>query len=161
MIDVIEQEATRDIYAAGAVQLGDEDDYFQSGLFTIARRRILWLLILVLANGLTTKVIAMNDQILKEIVLLAAFIPLLIGTGGNVGAQSSTVVIRGLSTQKLKSMGAFKVVFKEAITGALLGILMIRRPPRSTPLYSSAASDVYKRQKVVYLQLLEGEFYGY
>ena len=125
LIDVIEQEATRDIYAAGAVQLGDEDDYFQSGLFTIARRRILWLLILVLANGLTTKVIAMNDQILKEIVLLAAFIPLLIGTGGNVGAQSSTVVIRGLSTQKLKSMGAFKVVVKEAITGALLGILMM------------------------------------
>ena len=100
LIDVIEQEATRDIYAAGAVQAGDEDDYFQSSLFTIARRRILWL-ILVLANGLTTKVIAMNDQILKEIVLLAAFIPLLIGTGGNVGAQSSTVVIRGLSTQKL------------------------------------------------------------
>ena len=44
---------------------------------------------------------AMNDQILKEIVLLAAFIPLLIGTGGNVGAQSSTVVIRGLSTKKI------------------------------------------------------------
>ena len=67
----------------------------------------------------------MNDQILKEIVLLAAFIPLLIGTGGNVGAQSSTVVIRGLSTQKLKSLGAFKAVVKEAITGALLGILMM------------------------------------
>ena len=47
LIDVIEQEATRDIYAAGAVQPGDEDDYFQSSLFTIARRRILWLLILV------------------------------------------------------------------------------------------------------------------
>jgi magnesium transporter len=125
LIDVIEQEATRDIYAAGAVQPGDEDDYFQSSLFTIARRRILWLLILVLANGLTTKVIAMNDQILKEIVLLAAFIPLLIGTGGNVGAQSSTVVIRGLSTQKLKSLGAIKAVFKEAITGALLGVFMM------------------------------------
>jgi len=125
LIDVIEQEATRDIYAAGAVQPGDEDDYFQSSLFTIARRRILWLLILVLANGLTTKVIAMNDQILKEIVLLAAFIPLLIGTGGNVGAQSSTVVIRGLSTQKLKSLGAIKAVVKEAITGALLGVFMM------------------------------------
>jgi len=125
LIDVIEQEATRDIYAAGAVQPGDEDDYFQSSLFTIARRRIVWLLILVLANGLTTKVIAMNDQILKEIVLLAAFIPLLVGTGGNVGAQSSTVVIRGLSTQKLKSLGAIKAVVKEAITGALLGVFMM------------------------------------
>jgi len=125
LIDVIEQEATRDIYAAGAVQAGDEDDYFQSGLFTIARRRIVWLLILVLANGITTKVIAMNDQILSEVVILAAFIPLLIGTGGNVGAQSSTVVIRGLSTQKIKSLGALKAISKEAITGALLGVLML------------------------------------
>ena len=48
-----------------------------------------------------------------------------IGTGGNVGAQSSTVVIRGLSTQKLKSLGVFKVVIKEAMAGALLGIFMI------------------------------------
>jgi len=125
LIDVIEQEATRDIYAAGAVQAGDEDDYFQSSLFTIARRRIVWLLILVLANGITTKVIATNDKILSQVVILAAFIPLLIGTGGNVGAQSSTVVIRGLSTQKIKSLGSFKAIVKEAITGALLGILML------------------------------------
>ncbi len=125
LIDVIEQEATRDIYAAGAVQAGDEDDYFQSSLFTIARRRIVWLLILVLANGITTKVIAMNDQILSKVVILAAFIPLLIGTGGNVGAQSSTVVIRGLSTQKIKSLGALKAILKESFTGALLGVLML------------------------------------
>jgi len=125
LIDVIEQEATRDIYAAGAVQAGDEDDYFQSGLFTIARRRIVWLLILVLANGITTQVIAMNDQILGEVVILAAFIPLLIGTGGNVGAQSSTVVIRGLSTQKIKSLGPMKAILKEFLTGALLGVLML------------------------------------
>ncbi len=125
LIDVIEQEATRDIYAAGAVQPGDEDDYFQSGLFTIARRRIVWLLILVLANSLTTRVIAMNDEILSKVVLLAAFIPLLIGTGGNVGAQSSTVVIRGLSTQKIKSLGPLKAILKESLTGALLGILML------------------------------------
>tara|TARA_B100000945_G_scaffold237615_1_gene193647 strand:- start:254 stop:1666 length:1413 start_codon:yes stop_codon:yes gene_type:complete len=125
LIDVIEQEATRDIYAAGAVQAGDEDDYFQSGLFTIARRRIVWLLILVLANGITTKVIAMNDKILGDFVILAAFIPLLIGTGGNVGAQSSTVVIRGLSTQKIKSLGSFKAILRELLTGALLGVLML------------------------------------
>tara|TARA_B100000287_G_C20554316_1_gene749774 strand:- start:245 stop:1198 length:954 start_codon:yes stop_codon:yes gene_type:complete len=125
LIDVIEQEATRDIYAAGAVQAGDEDDYFQSSLFTIARRRILWLLILVLANGITTQVIAMNDQILSEVVILAAFIPLLIGTGGNVGAQSSTVVIRGLSTQKIKTIGPLKAILKESLSGALLGLLML------------------------------------
>tara|TARA_Y100001968_G_scaffold332819_1_gene392494 strand:- start:2977 stop:4386 length:1410 start_codon:yes stop_codon:yes gene_type:complete len=125
VIDVIEQEATRDIYAAGAVQAGDEDDYFQSDLFTVARRRVVWLAVLVIANGLTTKVIAMNDDVLKQVVLLAAFIPLLIGAGGNVGAQSSTVVIRGLSTQRIQALGVVKAVFREAIAGALLGLLML------------------------------------
>ncbi|WP_269623815.1 magnesium transporter [Prochlorococcus marinus] len=124
VIDVIEQEATRDIYAAGAVQAGDEDDYFQSNLFVVARRRIVWLAVLVLANGLTTQVIAMNDEVLKQVVLLAAFIPLLIGAGGNVGAQSSTVVIRGLSTQRIQRLGFVKAIGKEAVAGALLGVLM-------------------------------------
>ena len=125
VIDVIEQEATRDIYAAGAVQAGDEDDYFQSDLFVVARRRVVWLAVLVLANGLTTQVIAMNGEVLKQVVLLAAFIPLLIGAGGNVGAQSSTVVIRGLSTQRIQSLGVFKAIFREAMAGALLGLLML------------------------------------
>ncbi|WP_320663660.1 magnesium transporter [Prochlorococcus sp. MIT 1223] len=125
VIDVIEQEATRDIYAAGAVQAGDEDDYFQSNLFVVARRRVVWLAVLVLANGLTTQVIAMNGEVLKQVVLLAAFIPLLIGAGGNVGAQSSTVVIRGLSTQRIQVLGHVKVIIRETIAGALLGLLML------------------------------------
>ncbi len=125
VIDVIEQEATRDIYAAGAVQAGDEDDYFQSNLFVVARRRVVWLVVLVVANSLTTQVIAMNDVVLKQVVLLAAFIPLLIGTGGNVGAQSSTVVIRGLSTQRIQALGVMKAIGREAIAGALLGLLML------------------------------------
>ncbi len=125
VIDVIEQEATRDLYAAGAVQAGDEDDYFQSNLFIVARRRVVWLAVLVFANGFTTQVIAMNDLVLKQVVLLAAFIPLLIGTGGNVGAQSSTVVIRGLSTQRIQALGPMRAVLREAIAGALLGLLML------------------------------------
>jgi len=125
VIDVIQQEATRDLYAAGAVQAGDEDDYFQSNLFSVARRRVVWLAVLVVANGFTTEVIALNDGVLKQVVLLAAFIPLLIGTGGNVGAQSSTVVIRGLSTQRIQALGPLKAVGREAIAGALLGLLML------------------------------------
>ena len=125
VIDVIEQEATRDIYAAGAVQAGDEDDYFKNNLFVVARRRVVWLSALVFANGLTTQVIAMNDLVLQQVVLLAAFIPLLIGAGGNVGAQSSTVIIRGLSTQSIQSLGVVKAIFRETIAGALLGLLML------------------------------------
>ena len=125
VIDVIEQEATRDLYAAGAVQAGEDDDYFQSNLLVVARRRVVWLAVLVVASGFTSQVIAMNDAVLKQVVLLAAFIPLLTGTGGNVGAQSSTVVIRGLSTQRIQSLGLKKAVLREAIAGALLGLLML------------------------------------
>ena len=125
VIDVIQQEATRDLYAAGAVQAGDEDDYFQSNLFSVARRRVVWLLVLLLANSGTAAVIASMDGVLKQVVVLAAFIPLLIGTGGNVGAQSSTVVIRGLSTQRIQSLGPGKAIGREAIAGALLGLLMM------------------------------------
>ncbi len=125
VIDVIQQEATRDLYAAGALQAGDEDDYFQSNLFTIARRRVVWLLVLLLANSGTAAVIASEDKVLKQVVVLAAFIPLLIGTGGNVGAQSSTVVIRGLSTQRLQALGPALAIGREAVAGALLGLLML------------------------------------
>jgi magnesium transporter len=125
VIDVIEQEATRDLYAAGAVQAGDEDDYFQSNLFTVARRRVVWLLVLLLANSGTAAVIASMDDVLHKVVMLAAFIPLLIGTGGNVGAQSSTVVIRGLSTQRIQALGPAQAIGREALAGALLGLLMV------------------------------------
>ena len=124
VIDVIQQEATRDLYAAGAVQAGDEDDYFRSNLFTVARRRVVWLLVLLVANTGTSAVIASEQLVLKQVVLLAAFIPLLIGTGGNVGAQSSTVVIRGLSTQRLQSLGPWRTIARELIAGALLGGLL-------------------------------------
>jgi magnesium transporter len=124
VIDVIQQEATRDLYAAGAVQAGDEDDYFRSNLLAIARRRVVWLLVLLVANSGTSAVIASQEAVLERLVLLAAFIPLLIGTGGNVGAQSSTVVIRGLSTQRIHQLGLGKAVGREALAGALLGLLL-------------------------------------
>ena len=125
VIDVIEQEATRDLYAAGAVQAGDDDDYFSSNLFTVARRRVVWLAVLVLASFFTSEVIAANEGVLQQVVLLAAFIPLLGGTGGNVGAQSSTVVIRGLSTQSISSLGPVRAIGREAMAGALLGVLTV------------------------------------
>ena len=107
------------------VQAGDDDDYFSSSLFTVARRRVVWLAVLVVASFFTSEVIAANEQVLQRVVLLAAFIPLLGGTGGNVGAQSSTVVIRGLSTQSITGLGPIKAIGREALAGALLGLLMM------------------------------------
>ena len=123
VIDIIEQEATEDIYALGAVQ-SDKDNYFQTSLVTVARRRVVWLLVLLLTNTVTGTIISSQQGLLQQVVILTAFIPLLTGTGGNVGAQSSTVVIRGLNTEEINDMGPGKVVFREALAGILLGSIL-------------------------------------
>ena len=123
VIDIIEQEATEDIYALGGVQ-SDGENYFQTNLLTVARRRVVWLFVLLLTNTVTGAIIRSQEGLLQQVVILAAFIPLLTGTGGNVGAQSSTVVIRGLNTEEIKNMGGGKVVFREATAGILLGLIL-------------------------------------
>ena len=124
VIDIIEREATEDIYALGGVQSDGDDNYFQTNLLTVARRRVVWLFVLLLTNTVTGAIIRSQEALLQEVVILAAFIPLLTGTGGNVGAQSSTVVIRGLNTEEIQNMGAGKVIFREAAAGILLGLIL-------------------------------------
>jgi magnesium transporter len=124
VLDVIEAEATEDIYAQGGVQTGDGDDYFQTNLLTVARRRVLWLLVLLITNTGTSAVISSQQDVLQKVVALTAFIPLLIGTGGNVGAQSSTVVIRGLNTDRIRVLGPAKVIAREATAGLFLGLML-------------------------------------
>jgi magnesium transporter len=121
--DIIEREATEDIYRFGAVS-GTERGYFASRIFDVVRRRGVWLLLLIVVNTVTGSIIAGQKELLGEILILAAFIPLLIGTGGNVGAQSATVVIRGLATGEVKPRRALAVVLREAGIGALLGIVL-------------------------------------
>ena len=123
VIDIIEKEATEDIYALGGVQ-SDRNNYFQTNLLVVARRRVVWLFVLLLTNTVTGAIIRSQEDLLQQVVILAAFIPLLTGTGGNVGAQSSTVVIRGLNTEEIQNLGAGKVVLREAAAGILLGLIL-------------------------------------
>jgi len=123
VIDILEQETTEDIYALGGLQAG-ADSYFQTNLLTVARRRVVWLFVLLITNTVTTAVIRSQEEVLQQVVALAFFIPLLIGTGGNVGAQSSTVVIRGLNTDEIGKAIAFKVIRREAIAGLFLGLML-------------------------------------
>ncbi|BAQ65343.1 magnesium transporter [Geminocystis sp. NIES-3709] len=123
VIDILEKEATEDIYALGAVQ-SVGDNYFQTNLFTVARRRVSWLLILLLTNTVTGSIIGAQEDVLEKVTVLAAFIPLLTGTGGNIGTQSSTVVIRGLSTDEVSDLGTGKVIFREALAGLILGLIL-------------------------------------
>jgi magnesium transporter len=122
-MDVLQTEATEDIYTMGAVQ-SEGDSYFQSNLFAVTRKRLPWLSVLLITNTLTIFVMSNFEAILDEVVALAFFTPLLIDAGGNVGAQSSTVVIRGLSTDELQQKKIIWVIVREALAGGLLGILL-------------------------------------
>ncbi|MFW9261103.1 magnesium transporter [Nostoc sp. KVJ20] len=121
VIDILQQETTEDIYALGGGVQSGGDNYFQMNLLEIARKRVVWLLVLLVTNTITGTIIKSQEDLLAKVVTLTAFIPLLTGTGGNVGAQSSTVVIRGMNTDEIRSLGALQVIGREAIAGALLG----------------------------------------
>jgi magnesium transporter len=123
VLDILEQETTEDIYKLGGLEAGG-DNYFQTNLFTVARKRVVWLFILLITNSATAAVITNQEDILEKVVALTAFIPLLIDTGGNVGAQSSTVVIRGLNTEDVRSHEALNIIRREAIAGILLGAML-------------------------------------
>lgn len=123
VIDILEQETTEDIYTLGGVQ-SRGDNYFQTNLFIVARKRVVWLFILLITNTFTGTILKSQEAILERVVALAFFIPLLIGTGGNVGAQSSTVVIRGLSTDEIQPKAAFKIIGRELLAGGILGLML-------------------------------------
>jgi magnesium transporter len=123
MTDVMEQEVTEDFYRYGAVEASGQR-YFRMGLLRVARQRVVWLFLLILVNTVTGSIIAGQSDLLQEVVILAAFVPLLIGTGGNVGAQSSTVVIRGLATGEISGGQAAAIVGREVAVGALLGAVL-------------------------------------
>ena len=123
ILDVLEEETTEDIYTLGGVQSGS-DSYFNTNLITVARRRVVWLFVLLITSVATSAVISNQEDILDQFVALTAFIPLLISAGGNVGAQSSTVIIRGLNTDEINIGKAGQVIRREAIAGTFLGIAL-------------------------------------
>ncbi len=123
VLDIVEQEATEDIYSLGGLQSGEED-YFDLSFWQAARKRVVWLLILLFTNTFTSTIIAGQEEVLNQVIALAAFIPLLVDSGGNVGSQSSTVVIRGLSTATVRLKDGLGVLAREAVVGAMLGIML-------------------------------------
>ncbi|MDY7020047.1 MAG: magnesium transporter, partial [Cyanobacteriota bacterium] len=122
-LDIVQEESTEDIYKLSGVQ-SEGDDYFQVNLFAVTKKRVFWLLILLVTNTFTSKIITSQEEILEQVVGLAAFIPLLNDTGGNVGSQSSTVIIRGFSTDEMRGMGNLQVILREGLAGAILGLML-------------------------------------
>ena len=125
LIDVLIEEQTEDILRMAAVEPGAMDKrYFDNPILRVVRKRIGWLLLLFVAGTLTSAVLHRFESVLAEVVALALFIPLLIGTGGNAGAQTVMTVIRSLALGEVGVPHAWRVVAREATTGMLLGLLI-------------------------------------
>ncbi|WP_208074437.1 magnesium transporter [Bittarella massiliensis (ex Durand et al. 2017)] len=123
VLDVIEEENSEDIYIMGAVT-PSEDSYLKSSVFELAKHRILWLLVLMISASITGFIIRRFDEVLSSMVLLAAYIPMLMDTGGNAGSQSATMIIRGLALGEIKTRDAFRIIRKEFAISLLVGSVL-------------------------------------
>lgn len=122
IIDVLQEEATDDILRMGGANAEelDEEDSFSTRIFTAVRSRLPWLLITLLGGLVSGTIMRSIESELQAVVALAYFIPLLLGMGGNVGTQSSTVTVRGLSTGKLNPGRFFLSALSESVCIGLL-----------------------------------------
>ncbi len=123
VIDVIRNEQTEDVYKMGAME-GSLDRYTESSVWQLIRRRIPWLIILLIAGTLTTNVLNHFQSIIVTAVFLVWFVPVITQTGGNSGTQSSTLMIRGLATGEIRFRDIGEVVGKELLVGALMGVVL-------------------------------------
>jgi magnesium transporter len=126
VIDILVQETTEDIMRFSGVEGGSTMDqpYFTLPIFTVIRRRFGWLLLLFLAETLTGSVLRLFEGELSQVVALSFFIPLLIGTGGNTGAQTVSTIIRGLALKEIRLRDTARVIGRELGSGLLLGLAL-------------------------------------
>jgi magnesium transporter len=125
VIDVLIEEGTEDILKLAAVEPGALDrPYFENPVLRVVRKRIGWLLLLFVAETFTGTVLRYFEGELAAVVALSFFIPLLIGTGGNAGAQTVTTIIRSLALREIALRDAWRVLGREATTGVTIGVLL-------------------------------------
>jgi magnesium transporter len=123
IIDIIDQENTEDLQKMAAMA-PSEEEYLKTSTLQLAKNRITWLLILMISATFTGNIIRKFEDVLQSVVILAAFIPMLMDTGGNAGSQSSTLIIRGLALGEIKSKDVLKVIKKELGVSLLTGIVL-------------------------------------
>ncbi|MGN0447988.1 MAG: magnesium transporter [Acutalibacteraceae bacterium] len=123
IVDIIDDEATED-FEKMALLTPSEDVYLKTGVFTLAKNRVGWLLILMIAATLTGQIIEGFEAQLATIGGLTACIPMLMGTGGNSGNQVSTLIIRGLALGEVEIKDYFKILWKEIRVSLMVGIVL-------------------------------------
>ena len=123
IVDVIDEETTEDMEKMAAVLPSDEE-YLKTPVTKLARNRIVWLCVLMISGTLSSAIISGYDAILSQAVQLAAFIPVLTGTGGNAGSQTSATIIRGMSLGDIRPRDILRVMGKEIQVGMICGVLL-------------------------------------
>jgi magnesium transporter len=126
ILDVMEDEATEDIERMNGVIDFDSSDkeYLDISVFQHAINRLPWLLILMVAYYFTGQIVSGFENSLSKVIELVAFMPMLMGTGGNTGSQAATLIIRGLATGEVDTKDVLKILWKEFRIGIIIGIVL-------------------------------------
>jgi magnesium transporter len=123
VIDVLTQEQTEDLQKLAGVQ-PLEASYFKTAFWTFIRKRATWLIILFVEEFFTGSALRHYDDVLKAVAKLSYYIPLLLSAGGNSGAQSSTLIIRGLAVGEVKPKDWGRIIVRELGQGIVLGLIL-------------------------------------
>ncbi len=120
---VLQDETTEDISIMAGVS-PNEDSYFGTSVFKHAKNRSLWLMLLMLSATVTGEILGHYEEAMAVMPVLITFIPMLMGTGGNCGSQSSTLIIRGLAVGEIQFKDIFRVIFKEVRVAFVVSFLL-------------------------------------
>ncbi len=123
IVDILQEEATEDIEKMAAIVPTDKP-YMKTTVFETWKKRIPWLLLLMISATFTGSIITSFEDALSACVALTAYIPMLMDTGGNAGGQASVTIIRGLSLNEIEFKDAFRVLWKEARVAVLCGLTL-------------------------------------
>jgi magnesium transporter len=121
IIDVIREEQTEDVYKMGAME-GTPDPYLETSIFRLVKKRVPWLIVLLLFGTITTNVVHHYEHLILGASFLFIFMSVITQTGGNCGNQSTALIIRGLATNDIHFRDLAKVMGKELLTGLILGL---------------------------------------
>ena len=123
-IDVMQEETSEDFELMAGITSTTDDSYFKTSVFSHAKSRILWLLLLMLSATITGTITTYFESAIASLPILVAFMPMLMDTGGNCGSQTSTLIIRGLATDEISSKDLLKVIWKELRVALIVGIIL-------------------------------------
>lgn len=125
VMEIMEEEATEDIERMGGVMSDEPDaEYLDIGVFKHVKNRLPWLLFMTVMLMITGTLISQFEHVLSQVITLVAYLPLLMGTGGNTGTQAATLIIRGLSVDEVDLKDAGKVLWKELRVSIILGLIL-------------------------------------